>query len=160
MANSILTEYLRGSHSPGDLVKTVRSAAQETVLRRLVDAQARQDAQVLIDEINAKLPALTDRVAYLDELIAQGDDAVKAKRLEKVPHLTAREEGNIRAERLVVARAEEAILRIEREAADLAANLTTERNRRNMATQQMERMTNALAELQPLVESSGASAKA
>ena len=149
MSSEILQSFLRGEMR-GDLVQAVRAQAQETVLRRLIDQQTAADAIGLVSEARAKLPALHQRLAELDELIARGADEVKAKRLEKAPHLTALHEAEIKAERLVAARAQEAILRIDREVANMEAHLTTERNRRNTTAVQVEKLTNALAQLQPL----------
>lgn len=150
MSSEILQSFLRGELR-GDLVQAVRTQAQSTVLRRLIDQQTATDALALVSEAKAKLPALHQRLAELDELIAHGAAEVQAKRLEKAPHMAALEEARVKAERLNIVRAEESIMRIDREAAELSALLTTERNRRNTTAVQVERLTNALAQLQPLV---------
>lgn len=146
MASEILQSFLR-NELRGDLRTALRQAAQDKVFRRLVDEQLVSDTQALIDEAKSKLPALHERLAKLDETIAERQDELQEKRLEKAPHLMAREEGNIKAERLVVARADEAIIAIERQVSELSAALTTDKNRRNTVAIQVERLNNALAQL-------------
>ena len=150
MASEVLQLYLRGELR-SELTTAVRAAAQESVMRRLVDEQIATDVKALIGEINTKLPAISERIAQLDEIIAQGTAEVTAKRLEKSPLLAQLDEANVRADRVLAHRAQEAINAAERRINDMNAAMNTDKSRRETAMVQQLRLTNALAQLQPML---------
>ena len=147
MAN-ILDTYLKQG---GDLVKEVVSQAQVTVLQQLTAKQAAKDAAAMIATAEAMLPAVQNKIALYSEAVEGHEAAVdnlKRAILDLRHQLQVAEHEKNRA---AASSVQVEIIAKERELSTVQGELHTARYSRLDQQAKLDKLTNALAQLQTLL---------
>ncbi len=149
MSSEILQSFLRGELR-GDLVQAVRAQAQETVLQQLTAKQAAKDAAAVIATAEAMIPDVQNKIALYGEAFEAreaGVDNLKRSILDLRHQLqVAEHEKNLSA----LSSIQVEIVAKERELSTVQGELTTARYSRLDQQAKLDKLTNALAQLQPL----------
>lgn len=146
--SNILDTYLKQG---GDLVREVVSQAQTTVLQQLTAKQAAKDAAAMIATAETMVPAVQNKIALYDRAVEEHEAAVdNLKRaildLRHQAQVAEHEKNRAAASSIQVE-----IVAKERELSTVQGELHTARYSRLDHVAKLEKLTNALAQLQPLV---------
>ncbi len=150
---SILDTYLRQG---GDLVKEVVSQAQQTVLQRLTAEQAAQDAAALIAKAEAMIPGVQDAIVRYGEAVEERETSVDTLKHTILDLRHKAEVAELEKNRSALSNIQIEIIAKGRELSNVQGELHSARYSRIDSENRLEKLTKAIVQLQPLLESSGA----